>query len=136
MDHNLTFREEDDVVVVDVCGKLIDGPYSAKLRAMLRELSDAGYRNVLLNLTLVPCLDCDGLGELVAGYASLARVHGTVKLVNLTWPVRNIFQVTRLDQVFEIYEAETEAILSFYSIKPQQFEEIFCECLSSEAYLG
>jgi anti-anti-sigma regulatory factor len=73
MRNTVTFREEGDVVVVDVCGKPTIERDSGALGAMLQELAEAGYRNVLLNLAELTHIDNVGLEELLAGYANLAR---------------------------------------------------------------
>ncbi len=114
--NTVTFREEGDVVVVDVCGKLMIGKDSAGLRAMLQELADAGYRSVLLNVAGVTHIDSSGLGELVACRMRLIRLNGALKLLNLQKPVNDLFRTTRLDSVFEKYEDESVAILSFYVV--------------------
>jgi anti-sigma B factor antagonist len=136
MRNTLTFREEDDVVVVDVRGMLTVGRDSIVLRATLRELTEAGYKNVLLNMARVTYVDIAGIGELVAGYTSLARVNGTLKLLNLQKSMKDVFRTTGMDSVFDQYEEESAAILSFYSAKPQQPGETWCVGLPSDAYLG
>ena len=136
MRNTLTFREEDDVVVVDVCGMLTIGRDSAVLRAMLRELADAGYKNVLLNMAGVTYIDIAGIDELVAGYASLARVNGTLKLLNLQKVVKDVFRAARMDSLFDQYEEESAAILSFYSAKRRQSGEGWRVGLPSDAYQG
>jgi len=112
----LTFREEGDVVVVDVCGKLTIGRDSAGLRAMLQELAEAGYRHVLLNMAGVTDIDSSGLGDLMASWMNLVRLNGALKLLNLQERVSDVFHTTRLDSVFQKYEDEGTAILSFYIV--------------------
>jgi anti-sigma B factor antagonist len=112
MCNTLTFREEGEVVVVDVHGKLI-GADSEALRATLQELVEAGYRKVFLDMAGVTLIDTAGIGELVVGYATLARVNGRLKLLNLQKPVEFVLRATRLESVLETYEREREAILSF-----------------------
>jgi anti-sigma B factor antagonist len=136
MRNTLTFREEDDVVVVDVSGMLTIGRDSIVLRATLRELAEAGYKKVLLNMAGVTYIDIAGIGELVAGYASLARVNGTLKLLNLQKSAKDVFRTTGMDSLFDQYEEEGAAILSFYSGKRQQPGETWCVGFPSDAYLG
>jgi anti-sigma B factor antagonist len=118
MSDTLTFREEGDVVVVDVSGKLTIGRDNTALRATLRELAEAGYRNVLLDMAGVTHIDSAGIGELMAGCASLARVNGTLKMLNLKESC--VIGNTRLEPVFETYEEEAAAIVSFYSAQRRE----------------
>lgn len=114
MNENLTFREEGDVVVIDVHGKLTSGKDSRALRDLLRELLDAGYRNLLLNMADAADVDSAGLGELAAGCASVSQAGGTLKLLSPGERTQHLFGVTGLDAVFEVYDDENTAILSFY----------------------
>jgi anti-sigma B factor antagonist len=114
MSNSVTFREEGDVVVVDVRGKLTSGRNSEAIKAMISELADAGYRNVLLNLAGLTYIDDASLDALVAGYRNLARVNGKLKLLNPAKSVDGAFRAARLDSVFEKFEEESLAILSFY----------------------
>ena len=62
-------------------------------------------------------IDNHGTGELVVAYATVILATGALKLSNLRGHLKERFHITRLDEVFEIYETEGEAILSFYSVR-------------------
>ena len=136
MTNTLTFREEGDVVIVDVCGALTIGSDSAALRAILQELAEAGYRNFLVNMAGVTQIDTAGIGELMAANTSLAGVNGTLKLLKLKKLVDCVFHATKLDSTFEWYEDENAAILSFHSADRKQCKDSLCVSLPSDAYLG
>lgn len=113
-DNLIKFREEGNVVVVDVRGKLtVDGD-AAALGEILWEMAEAGFRNVLLNLADVPRIDTAGVDELAACRARLLDANGELKLLNLPYPMRSVFRAAGVDSVFEIYDEERAAILSFY----------------------
>ena len=114
MPNTLTFREEGDVIVVDVAGGLI-GEDSALLSALLQELAEAGYKNVLLNMARITRVDMAGMLQLLVGYASIARVNGSLKLLSPRRPVKCVLRIAKLDSVFEQYEQERAAVLSFYA---------------------
>jgi anti-anti-sigma factor len=44
----------------------------------------------------------------------LREKKGDIKLVALTDDVRSIFQITRLDRIFQIFDTVQEAVESFY----------------------
>jgi len=83
---------------------------------MLQELAEAGYRHVLLNMAGVTDIDSSGLGDLMASWMNLVRLNGALKLLNLQERVSDVFHTTRLDSVFQKYEDEGTAILSFYIV--------------------
>ena len=58
-------------------------------------------------------IDSSGLGELVAGFASLERSGGTMKLLNLQQRITELMTITKLFTVFDVFENEADAVASF-----------------------
>lgn len=83
------------------------------LRATFQELRDNGQEHILLDLEKVPYMDSSGIGELIAGYKQTRARGGTVKLLNVSGKVRELLELTRLDDVFETFCDEKEALSSF-----------------------
>ena len=115
--------KENDVLILDLSGKIMLGEGNRVLHEALRHYMEEGERKIVLNLEGVTGIDSSGLGELVAGYATLERNGGSLKLMNLSARITELMTITKLFTVFEIYEDETAAIKSFksprsVSIKP------------------
>lgn len=112
---NLTIatRRSDSVVILDLQGKIRLGEGNLELHQTLRELVEKGEKNILLNLANVTSIDSSGLGELIAGYATLQKNEGDLKLLNLTERVSEIMMITKLLTVFEVFEDEAQAVESF-----------------------
>jgi len=53
------------------------------------------------------------LGVLIAGHTSYAKRSAKMKLAAVDKKIQNIFVVTKLSLVFDVYESEKEAIQSF-----------------------
>ena len=106
-------RRVDSVVVLDLQGKIRLGESNQEFHQMLRSLVERGEKKILLNLAEVSNIDSSGLGELVAGYATLQKNGGEMKLINLTEHVSELMMITKLLTVFEYYESEEKAIESF-----------------------
>lgn len=75
-----------------------------------------GCRRILLNLAGVGYIDSSGLGELVRTYTTLERQGGQLKMVNLNQRLKDLFRVTSLQKVFDIYEDEGHALQAFGSL--------------------
>ena len=101
------------VVIVDLNGQIRLGETNINLHKTIQELVAAGERNVLLNLANVTHIDSSGLGELVAGHATLEKNDGEMKLLNLTDRVSELMMITKLLTVFDVFENESEAVASF-----------------------
>lgn len=110
---NITERRSDSVVVLDLQGKIRLGEGNLELHQTLRQLVEKGEKKILLNLAGVSNIDSSGLGELIAGYATLQKNDGDLKLLNLTERVSEIMMITKLLTVFEVYDDEAKAIESF-----------------------
>ena len=106
-------RTLQDVVVLDLTGKLTIGEGDELLKERISNLIQQGHRKLLLNLEGVPYVDSAGLGEIVRTYTTVSRQGGNLKLVNLTKRITDLLAITKLLTVFETYESEDEAVQSF-----------------------
>ena len=108
-----SLREVDGVTVVDLSGRITLGEGSGKLRDTVREILAKGQKKIILNLGDVGYIDSSGLGELVSSYTTASNQGASVKLINLQQKVNDLLQITKLYTVFETFESEADAILSF-----------------------
>jgi anti-sigma B factor antagonist len=108
-----TVREIGVVSVVDLNGKITIGEGDVLLREKVNELLDQGRSKILLNLEKVKYMDSAGIGELVACYKRAKEKDGTVKLLNPSGKVYDLLQLTKLEEVFDTYRDEKEALVTF-----------------------
>ena len=108
-----TVRKLGRVAVVDISGKITIGEGDVLLRQKVQELLDAGESRILLNLERVKYMDSAGIGELVACYKRAKEKDGTVKLLNPSGKVYDLLQLTKLEEVFDTFRDEGEALGSF-----------------------
>ena len=106
-------RSLENVVVLDLKGKLTIGEGDELLKERINSLMQDGHRNLLLNLEDVPYVDSAGLGEIVRTYTMVSRQGGKLKLVNLTKRITDLLAITKLLTVFDTFESEVEAVSSF-----------------------
>ena len=108
-----TVRNIGDVWVVDLSGKITIGEGDVILREKVQDLLESGQMQVLLNLEKVSYMDSAGIGELVACYKRAKEKGGNVKLLNPSGKVYDLLQLTKLEEVFESFKTEKEALVSF-----------------------
>jgi anti-anti-sigma factor len=58
----------------------------------------------------VSFLDSSGLAALVSGLKAAREAGGTLKLAGVNEQARQVFEITRLDQVFELYPDRDAAV--------------------------
>ena len=114
MSLEISRREREGIVILDLAGRLTAGEESVRLRETLRGLAAAGNARVVLNLRGVDYIDSTGLGTLVIGYTSLKKAGGALALLNLNRRNIELLVFTKLTTVFEIFADEQEAVNSFF----------------------
>lgn len=107
-------RVVDDVLVLDVEGKILLGEGDVQLKQRVTDLVKNGHRRLVINLGNVPYMDSSGLGEIVRCYTAVRRAGGEMKLANLTKRLIDLLTITKLLTVFETYPNEEVAIQSFH----------------------
>ena len=109
---NIIERTINDVTVLDLEGNLaLDD--NARFGKYISGAIDSGTRKLVVNLAKVKYMDSSGLGELISCYTALKRVDGRVKLLHLNNRLQYLLAITKLNSVFEIFDAEPAAISSF-----------------------
>jgi anti-sigma B factor antagonist len=109
---SLTPRRLDDVVILDLSGRITIGEGTLIVRDYIQKLLDQGERKFLLNLADVDYIDSSGLGELVNSFTIVRGQKGQLKLLNLTRRVHDLLQITKLLTVFEVFDSEADALKS------------------------
>ena len=103
MDLQVSVRAGRECTVAWVSGEL-DMDTRAKLQDMLRDVVDAGARQVVLDFTEVTFMDSSGLGLLVDGLKALRDRGGRLCLAAVQESVHNVLVLSAVDQVVDIYE--------------------------------
>ncbi|HQU92787.1 MAG TPA: STAS domain-containing protein [Pyrinomonadaceae bacterium] len=112
-DINISERQAGDVTILDLEGKVTIGEGSVALRSAIRRLLGEGKNKILLNLGAVGYIDSSGIGELVSSFTAVNKEGGSLKLLNLTQKIQDLLAITKLLTVFDVYDAEAEALASF-----------------------
>jgi anti-anti-sigma factor len=110
---HVEIRQVQDVMILDLKGRLTAGLGDQILREALDELLAENRKKILLNLSEVAFLDSAGVGELVAGLRTAKRLGAQLKLLNLGERVYSTLEMARLLPTFDTYNDESEAVRSF-----------------------
>ena len=110
----ITKRRVGDITILDLKGKLTIGSGTELLRDTVASVVFQEERKILLNLAGVPYMDSGGLGELVRCSMVAGKASGAVKLVNMTSKITDLLAITKLSNVFDTFDSESEALASFH----------------------
>jgi anti-sigma B factor antagonist len=110
MSLQIGIRKKDDVVILDLVGRLWvqELPLKEKVRSLLEE----GCRFLVLNLANLAYIDSSGLGQLVSIWTSVRSRNGNINLLCPTEKVRRLLRTTALYIVFDVFEDEERAIMA------------------------
>lgn len=114
MSLDISQREREGIVIVDLEGRLTVGQETGALRETVLKLSTEGKNNVVLNLEKVEYIDSTGLGGLVICFTTLKKGGGALKLLNLNRRNVELLVLTKLQTVFEVFNDEQDAVNSYF----------------------
>jgi anti-sigma B factor antagonist len=106
-------RDIDDVVILELSGKVMGGPDSVKVKETIDALVEEGVKKLLIDLSDVPWMNSSGVGILISAYTSMKHSGAQVKFLNINERVKSILMVTKLLTVFESYYNREDALASF-----------------------
>ena len=110
----ITERQQGDVTILDLAGKLTLDHEVAEFRDTIRTLLEQGKKQILLNLDRVPYMDAAGVDELVRSWRTVNEHGGILKIVNLTKRIGpGLLVIPKLLTVFEAFDEEQKALASF-----------------------
>ena len=118
MDITIAERPLGRVTVLDLVGRLTIDRGAQHLKDKINSLIAQDRTLIVLNLKDVPYIDSGGLGQLVASFGSVMRAKGALKLMNVSSRNHDLLSITRLVTVFESFDSEAEAVLSFQNFAP------------------
>jgi anti-sigma B factor antagonist len=105
-----TARLEGVVLFATACGS-IDLHNSPDFRdALLSLLATAKPKNLVLNMVQVEYMDSSAIAVLVESLRKLRAGGGKLYLVAPQARVRSVFEIARLDSIFQIIRTEADAL--------------------------
>lgn len=107
-------REAEGVTILDLRGRLVQGPEVMALRERFNELEREQVKSVILNFRQIEFIDSTGLGMLVAVQSQMEKAGGAVRLLGLSKAGAELMVLTKLSTVFQIFDDEQAAINSFF----------------------
>jgi anti-sigma B factor antagonist len=81
-----------------------------QLRDKIAQLVESRRAELIFDLSTLNFLDSSGLASIVSGLKSTREHGGWLKLVAPTSQVSDIFKLTKLDRVFDIFSSVEEAL--------------------------
>jgi len=109
---SFAIHKEGEVCVVSVEGQLIVGNRQELKQKVLDEI-ERGERKFLVDFNQTGYIDSSGLGVLVSLSKKIREHGGELRLTNLNEDLKTLFELTKLDTLFQIADTRERALESF-----------------------
>ena len=107
---NLNTEKKSTFSVVTVQEERIDAHNSDEFKENLLRMIENGENRIIVELKGVRFIDSSGLGALLSANKHILIKSGRLALVGIQKQVLAMFELTRLNRVFEIYADLNEAL--------------------------
>lgn len=108
-------NQSGNLTVLSLSGRL-DLTAGMALKETVMKSLENGSGKIHLNLDKVDFINDSGLGAMVSAMKEIRIRHGRMTLSNLAVYVNEIFEITQLTHIFEIFPTQEEAIASFEKV--------------------
>ena len=108
----ITKTTQQDVVIYCINGD-IDINSSPDIRKTFAELTASCQKKIVINLAEVSYIDSSGLATLVEMLKKIKSYGGRLRLSNLADKVKGLFEITKLEKIFQIYDTAEQAVADF-----------------------
>jgi len=105
----VTVQHDKNTAVISVSGD-VDLYSSPGMRKAITQLSKKKVPLIVINLKGVDYMDSSGVATLVEGLQLTGKYNGKFHIACLKPGVKEVFELARLDRVFEIFKTEEEAL--------------------------
>jgi anti-sigma B factor antagonist len=119
----ITKRTLNDVVILDLSGKLNTGDADQLLKETVDQLLGENVKHIVINLAELVYADSGGSGELFRSSSRLSRAGGRIVVAGVTQKLTDLLLITKILTVFEPFETVEDAVASFGR---RQMVEVAC----------
>ena len=109
---NITEEKKDGITICNIGGE-ININTSPQLRKSFESFVEAKTTKIVVDFSQVSYIDSSGLATFIELLQRLKKVGGTFRICSMSQKVKNIFEVTKLYKLFEIFDTREAALSNF-----------------------
>jgi anti-sigma B factor antagonist len=104
-------REErkNDAVVCYLEGE-VNINNSPELRKAFDGIINRNEKKVIVDFSAVSYIDSSGLATLIEMFQRLKKIGGKMRFSNMEQKIKNVFEITKLHKLFEIFDTQEMAL--------------------------
>lgn len=112
----------DSLVKIIQPSGILDSKKSQEFRAKIAEILKTEVKIVLVDLQDVTFMDSSGLGALVLAFKTLQAAEKKLVICSINEQIKILFELTGMDQIFEIFPNQDEFQKAVVSNHKQIFD--------------
>lgn len=105
----INHRTFNSIDIVAISGQLVMAN-SNDIRQQINQIIEKGNGQLLLDLSSLHFIDSSGLSVLVSALKATRLKRGNIALLKPMPEVRSLIELTRMHQIFDIFEDENTAL--------------------------
>lgn len=106
-------KKAGDVTILKMLCEEITLDDNERLKEIFEATVKEGAKKIILDLSGLKFISSIVLASLVFIKHKIRDVGGSLRIIGLSGRVKDVFDMTDLHKIFDIYETETEALESF-----------------------
>ena len=106
-------RTVENVLVLTLKGKLLTSDDTDVLYKHLTTIIERKIKKLVIDLRTVTMMSSLGIGSLMKSMITIREAGGDLRLTGLSEKVKDLFSITKLIGVMEIFDNVNEAVKSF-----------------------
>ncbi len=104
---NFKTQIKEDIAILTVVASRLDASIAPELKKVVAGIVGDGTTRLVLDLEKVDFMDSSGLGAVISSF-KLTGQKGEFVICNMSEAVAEIFSLTHMDRLFEIYPSVDE----------------------------
>ena len=104
--------QKNDIMICAIEGE-INLNTSPELRKAFEDFVNKNVKKVVVDFSGVPYIDSSGLATLIELFQRLKKINGKLRICDMSEKVKNVFEITKLHKLFEIYDNQDMALEGF-----------------------
>jgi len=102
-----------DVSLLSLNGKMMGGSEVTDIHMAIKDNLDKSINHIVFDLSAVDWMGSVGVGIIICCLTTVRNAGGDLKLSGLSEKVVKILEITKLENVFEVYDNSKQAVASF-----------------------
>lgn len=98
---DINVRQDQETVTIGLSGE-IDEHGAEQLKNKFKELQAGRIKELVLDFAKVTYIGSAGIGKLLLFYKDMALNGGTIRVINISASIYELFTVLKLDSIFSL----------------------------------